>query len=64
MNIQLSDHFNYRRLLRFTFPSIIMMIFPLFFGIDGIWLSIVAAEVVAAAVTLVFLAAKKKKYHY
>lgn len=41
-----------------------VLIFPLFFGIDGIWLSIVAAEVVAAAVTLVFLAAKKKKYHY
>ena len=27
MNIQLSDHFNYRRLFRFTLPSIVMMIF-------------------------------------
>lgn len=27
MNIQLSDHFNYRKLLRFTLPSIIMLVF-------------------------------------
>ena len=27
MHISLSEHFNYRKLLRFTFPSIIMMIF-------------------------------------
>ncbi len=29
MAIQLSDHFNYKKLLRFTLPSIIMMIFHL-----------------------------------
>lgn len=27
MNIQLSDHFTYSRLLRFTLPSIVMMVF-------------------------------------
>ncbi len=27
MAIQLSDHFTTRKLLRFTFPSIVMMIF-------------------------------------
>lgn len=41
-----------------------VLIFPIFFGIDGIWLSIVVAEVVAAAVTLIFLITKKNKYHY
>lgn len=40
MTIQLSDHFNYRKLLRFTFPSIIMMIFTSIYGvIDGFFVS-------------------------
>ena len=34
--IQLSDHFNYKRLLRFTLPSIIMLIFTSVYGVvDG-----------------------------
>ena len=33
-------------------------------GLDGIWWSIVAAEVMAVAVTLAFLAGKRKKYGY
>lgn len=143
MNIQLSDHFNYKKLLIFTFPSIIMMVFTsiysvvdgffvsnfvgktpfaavnfimpvlmilgsigfmfgagggalvsktmgegdgekaqrlfslfvystiacgvivaVFLEIDGIWLSVVAAELVAAVMTVLFLAAKRNKYHY
>ncbi len=36
MKIQLSDHFTYRRLLRFTLPSIVMMIFTSIYGVvDG-----------------------------
>ena len=36
MNIQLSDHFNYKKLLRFTFPSIIMLVFTSIYGVvDG-----------------------------
>ena len=36
MNIQLSDHFNYKKLLRFTLPSITMMIFTSIYGVvDG-----------------------------
>ena len=27
MNIQLSDHFTYKKLFRFVLPSIVMMIF-------------------------------------
>ena len=41
-----------------------VLIFPIFLGIDGIWFSIVAAELVAAIVTLVFIAVKRKIYHY
>ena len=37
MNIQLSDHFTYKKLLRFTLPSIIIMIFTSIYGVvDGI----------------------------
>ena len=40
MNIQLSDHFNYRKLLRFTLPSIIMLVFTSIYGVvDGFFVS-------------------------
>ena len=35
MNIKLSDHFDYKRLLRFALPSIIMMIFTSIYGISS-----------------------------
>ena len=41
-----------------------VMILPMIFGINGIWFSIVAAELVAAAMTILFIRAKKGKYHY
>ncbi len=40
MNIQLSDHFTYKKLLRFTLPSIAMMIFTSIYGVvDGFFVS-------------------------
>ena len=33
MKIQLSDHFSYRKLVRFTLPSIGMMIFMSIYGV-------------------------------
>ena len=40
MHIQLSDHFNYSKLLRFSFPSIIMLIFTSVYGVvDGFFVS-------------------------
>ena len=50
MNISLSDHFTYKKLLRFTFPSIIMMILTSFYGVvDGVFVSnFVGAEAFAA----------------
>lgn len=40
MNIQLSDHFNYKKLLQYTFPSIIMLVFTSIYGVvDGFFVS-------------------------
>lgn len=47
-----------------VFQIAAVLILPIFFDIDGIWISVVAAELIAAAVTLVFLFAKRKKYGY
>lgn len=41
-----------------------VLILPLIFDIDGIWMSIVFAEIVSVAVTFTFIIAKRKKYHY
>lgn len=54
MKIQLSDHFSYRRLLRFTLPSIVMMIFTSIYGVvDGIFVSNFAGKTAFAAVNLI-----------
>lgn len=47
-----------------VFQIAAVLILPIFLGIDGIWLSIVAAEVMAVAITAVFLVTKQKTYHY
>ena len=40
MKIRLSDHFTYSRLLRFTLPSVVMMIFTSIYGVvDGFFVS-------------------------
>lgn len=41
-----------------------VLIFPLLWEVDGIWISIVAAEVMAVLVTMLFMTIKKKQYHY
>ncbi len=52
--IQLSDHFTYSKLLRFTLPSIIMMIFTSIYGvIDGLFVSRFAGKEPFAAINLV-----------
>lgn len=48
----------------FLFQVSAVLIFPLFWGIDGIWVSIAAAELMAAVVTALFLISQRKKYHY
>ena len=46
------------------FQSAAVMLMPLVWDLDGIWLSIVAAEFLAVLVTLAFLIAKRKQYRY
>ena len=54
MNIQLSDHFTYRRLLKFTFPSVVMMVFTSLYGVvDGIFVSNFAGKIPFAAINLI-----------
>lgn len=54
MHISLSDHFNYRKLFRFTLPSIVMMIFTSIYGVaDGFFVSNFAGKTAFAAVNLV-----------
>lgn len=47
-----------------VFQVAAVIIMPLFFKLDGIWVSISAAEIVAAVVSVIFWAVNKKKYHY
>ena len=54
MNIQLSDHFNYKKLLRFTVPSIVMMIFTSIYGVvDGFFVSNIVGKTPFAAVNFI-----------
>ena len=47
-----------------VFQTGAVLVLPLVFGLDGIWLSVVAAELFSVVITLLFLAAKRQKYHY
>ena len=54
MSIQLSDHFTYKKLLRFVFPSIIMMIFTSIYSIvDGLFVSNYVGKTAFASVNLI-----------
>ena len=52
--IQLSDHFNYRRLLRYTLPSILMLIFTSVYSVaDGFFVSNFMGKTPFAAVNFI-----------
>ncbi|MFR9200216.1 MAG: MATE family efflux transporter [Candidatus Gastranaerophilaceae bacterium] len=54
MRIQLSDHFTYKRLLRFVMPSIVMMIFTSIYGVvDGLFVSNFVGKTPFAAINLI-----------
>ena len=54
MNIQLSEHFTYGKLLRFTLPSIVMMAFSSIYGVvDGVFVSNFVGADPFAAVNLI-----------
>ena len=47
-----------------VFQVAVVLVLPVLFGIDGIWLAVPVAELLALAVTTGFLVGKRKKYHY
>ena len=47
-----------------VFQVAAVLLFPLLWGLDGIWFSIVAAEIMAVLATIFFLLKKQKKYGY
>ena len=54
MQIKLSDSFDYKKLLRFTLPSIVMMIFTSIYGVvDGFFVSTFAKKTAFAAVNFI-----------
>ena len=55
MQIKLSDHFSYSRLLRFTLPSIAMMIFTSLYSVaDGLFVSNMVGDIGLSAVNIIF----------
>ena len=53
MKIQLSDHFTYKKLLTFVFPSIVMMIFTSIYSVvDGLFVSNFVGKTALAAINL------------
>ncbi|MBQ9730418.1 MAG: mate efflux family protein, partial [Clostridia bacterium] len=53
---------SFLRTLLFQVAAILLL--PLWLGVDGVWWSIVAADLMAATVTACFLLANRKKYGY
>ena len=77
--IALSEHFDYKKLFRFVLPSVVMsisflrtllfqcgavLLLPLIWGLNGIWLSVVAAEILSLVVSAGFFIGMRKKYRY
>jgi len=46
------------------FQVVAVIVFPIFWGIDGVWLSVVVAEIMSVIMTVIFIGAKRKKYQY
>lgn len=53
---------SFLRTLVFQCSAVIFL--PMLWGIDGVWISIIVAEVMAVVLSTIFLVAKQKKYHY
>ena len=47
-----------------VFQSASILLLPLIWGVDGIWISVVAAELMAVLLSAIFLRAKRRKYRY
>ena len=47
-----------------VFQAVIVLTLPLLFHIDGIWASVVLAEILSAILTIIFIVKKRRTYHY
>lgn len=55
MKIQLSDHFNYYRMFRFTLPTIVMMVFSsLYVIVDGLFVSNIVGSDALASINIIY----------
>ena len=61
-NGTISAAVSFLRTLVFQTSSVLLL--PELFGVDGIWYAITAAEIFATTISVIFLFAKRKKYHY
>lgn len=58
----ISGVISFLRTLVFQIAAVIIL--PIFFGLDGVWFSIIVSDVLALLVTVYFLITKRKKYGY
>ena len=49
---------------RIVFQMITVLILPIFFALEGVWIAITVAEILAALFALIFLYAYRNKYRY
>ena len=61
-NVVLSAAISFARTL--LFQAVIVFVLPMVLGIDGIWLAVTIAELLALILTVIIFVAKKKQYHY
>ncbi len=47
-----------------VFQCLTVILLPMIFELDGVWFSIIVAEILSCAVTIAFIIAKRKKYNY
>jgi Na+-driven multidrug efflux pump len=48
----------------FVFQTAMIMILPLIIGINGIWMAVIAAELLALLVSIIFIIINRGKYGY
>ena len=54
MAIQLSEHFTFKKLIKFVYPSIVMMIFTSIYSVvDGLFVSNFVGKAALAAINLI-----------
>jgi len=53
---------SFLRVLVFQMGAVLLL--PMIFDVDGIWMSVAIAELIAAVISITFIASLRKKYRY